>query len=343
METPIQESATKTLASNTVLLENTFLKFARLSSMKPVPINKDEFQIPGWMTRKPYEPAYPAHRSSRLPSSGRRVIYQKIKSTIDAHDKIILNKDKLNIDQDIQFALLSMLPDISYEYANGHNNQTGIDMTQWIMYAKQYIYHLAKDFNSACNHILYNNSLFSAQVSRSVAFDVVRVAELPEDIVNHIASYFTPETLLAFHFPEIASLPLQLSKLSLDWLKKIKRNCVFNRFTDGLMKKVIRDSQSSNFNGTPEFSKAQHKAMCEYMHKKQSLIPYAAPANKTIAINQIMIVLKMYQNPEDCPTVYLKYKFQEEGLTLLHTLQYIIGRFHAKKLEKRNRSRNVQA
>jgi hypothetical protein len=309
---------------------------------------------PKWLNRQPYEPSYPAHRSSRLPSSDRRFLHKKINTYVvdtrndipheDTSESETANK---NVDLEIQRSLLSLLPDISYEYetstlewASGANDR----ILSWIQTTKQYMAQLHYDFNIACDYIIHRNKLFSGLVNKSADLDMRRVEGLPEDVVRHIASYLGPETRLKFYQGFILSLPVQLSKLSAVWLKKIYKYAVRHRYFHYLHLPI---SHARHYAEDPEvanhFTKAQHLAMRNYTHNIVCQMPYNNTPNKTVAIQRIMAALRMYQQLDTrAPTNYLKYRFHEEGVRLVHALLYLIRQFREKKASTM-RSRRTRA
>jgi hypothetical protein len=252
-----------------------------------------------------------------------------------------------HVDVDIQRSLLSMLPDISYEYETStlvRGSETNDRVISWIQITKQYMAQLHYDFNIACDYIIHRNTLFNGLVSRSSDLDMRRVEGLPEDIVRHIAGYFGPETRLKFYYEFILTLPAQLSKLSAVWLKRFYKQFVYRQYFHNILVPIchtrdyVDDPELAN-----QFTKAQHLSMRTYIHDIIRQIPFTTPPNKTIAIQRIMDILRMYQQLNTrAPTNYLKYRFHEEGVHLVHGLLYLIRRFREKKVSA-TRSRRTRA
>jgi len=303
---------------------------------------------PRWLIRQPYEPSYPAHRSSRLPNSDRRSLHKKINSYIysrenGANEEEIDESEDKNVDLDIQRSLLSMLPDISYEHETStllRGSETNDRVLSWIQTTKQYMAQLHNDFNTACDYIIHRNKLFSGLVNKSIDLDMQRVEGLPEDVVRHIASYFGPETRLKFYYGFILSLPMQLSKLSAAWLKKFYKYSVRHQYFHNILVPI---SHTRDFNISNQFTKAQHVSMRTYIHNIIRQIPFNTPPNKTVAIQRIMDILRVYQQLDTrAPTNYLKHRFHQEGVHLVHGLLYLIRRFREKKASTM-RSRRTRA
>lgn len=303
---------------------------------------------PRWLNRQPYEPSYPAHKTSRLPNSDRRSLHKKINSYVyslgNGEDQEETGEsDDKNVDLDIQHSLLSMLPDISYEYETSalvRGSETNDRVLDWIQTMKQYMSQLHYDFNIACDYIIHRNTLFNGLVSRSYDLDMQRVEGLPEDVVRHIASYFGPETRLKFYHGFILSLPMQLSKLSALWLKRFYKQFVYRQYFHNIL---IPICHSRDFAIANQFTKAQHLSMRTYIHDIMRQIPFNTPPNKTVAIQRIMDILRLYQQLNTrAPTNYLKYRFHEEGVHLVHGLLYLIRQFREKKAAT-TRSRRTRA
>lgn len=303
---------------------------------------------PRWLKRQPYEPSYPAHRSSRLPNSDRRSLHKRINSYIysrgngEDEEETGESEDK-NVDLDIQRSLLSMLPDISYEYETSVlvcGSETNDRVLSWIQTTKQYMSQLHYDFNIACDYIIHRNRLFNGLVSKSFDVDMQRVEGLPEDVVRHIASYFGPETRLKFYYGFILSLPMQLSKLPALWLKRFYKQFVYHQYFHNILVPI---SHARDFAIANQFTKEQHRSMRSYIHDTMLLLPFNMPPNKTVAIQRIMAILRAYQQLNTrAPTNYLKHRFHEEGVHLVHGLLYLIRRFREKKAATM-RSRRTRA
>jgi hypothetical protein len=167
-----------------------------------------------------------------------------------------------------------------------------------------------------------------------------RVEGLPEDVVRHIASYFGPETRLKFYHGFILSLPGQLSKLSAVWLKRFYKQFVYHQYFHNILVPIghARDFAIAN-----QFTKAQHLSMRTYIHETLRQILFTTPPNKTVAVQRIMDILRLYQQLNTrAPTNYLKYRLHEEGVHLVHALMYLIRRFREKKASTM-RSRRTRA
>jgi hypothetical protein len=309
------------------------------SDYTPVSV-KMNTKPPQWLQRQPYEPAYPAHRSSNLPNTHRRTMYTILQKYID--QEVEKEKGYQDVDKDIQKSLLSLLPDISYEYEHTSDRKTLPSLVLWIQNAKHYMDQLSADFHDACRYILHKNMIFHGQVERSILMEMKQVDRLPEDMVRNIVSYFTPETRLAFLQDTIDLVSHQLQLLTMSWLKNIYRKCLHNRYIDNVVI-PFNTFRHDKIEGL-SFTKKQYIAMREYINRKRALMPYGLPTNKTMAINRIMDVLRMYQQTSDiAPTNYLKYRFCSEGLRLLHSIVYAIRCFQEKKRIGRNRHHSVMA
>lgn len=200
--------------------------------------------------------------------------------------------------------LMSIVPNVDIGYYC--ETYTPADLETWIALSKTYANELNREYQERCDDALKHLRYIEDQKIKCQALDLVRVENLPDDIIRVIYGFLLPETriqLLEARYPNYLEL---LSKMKVPRLKKFFQRALYNPYF---------------------FNMLAMRSNTEYLYairKNYKNVCFFVPPgfkNKVDCLRKIKVILDGYKYavPER-PEIY--YHLQKKALRILQTIVF---------------------
>ncbi len=212
-------------------------------------------------------------------------------------------------DKHVKGGLVNILPNISKEMAN---ETDVLKIEKWLLSADLYAKTLFAEFRVSVKNQLKAIHIIKTHSALSKKFDMNRLNNIPEDVVNHIYSYLMPETrlkLTKYIHPDISIL---LNTLTIPKLSRFLKYVINDR-----IRNIMQNRMISKYNIEQGFLRGD---ICTFYYSKIHSQIKKVTGKKTDLINRIKEVISFYETINPCPDNFIRQFLQKEALFLYYTI-----------------------
>jgi len=233
-------------------------------------------------------------------------------------------------DAKILRTLKSIMPSVSLEV---YDNETDINVVeQWVHLANVYITNVGVFMTQLCDVKLKQVNYIRTRQYYTDQFQVSPVANLPEDVVGVIQSYFPITTRIAVAECKYDAKPMSqlLSILRMPKLRKMMNQIFAMYFITRLQGEHHESSYSSKTNRVKQ-------TVSKFFFDLRYKLYHKTAQRKADCIEKIV---KMYETYRDikCPTKHIEVLLRKRAFTILHVI-YITYEFEVSRQTAGRRNR----